>query len=61
MSFRKIQRNFLKKWQGNNKINKTWRNFQVEKYGLEQYIKMYNKNQGKHKGRRINTKTVFSV
>lgn len=58
---RKIQRNFLKKVQGNNKINKAWRDFQVKKYGLQQYIDMYNQNCGKHKGQRIGPKTVYSV
>lgn len=58
---RKIQRNFLKRWQKNNKINKAWRDFQIKKYGLEQYINMYNKNQGKHKSRRITPKTAYNV
>lgn len=58
---RKIQRIFLKKWQKNNKINKAWRDFQIHKYGLQQYIDMYNKNQGKHKLRRISPKTAYNV
>lgn len=61
MACRDIQRNFLKKYQGNNKINKTWRDFQIKKYGLEQYVKMYNKNQGKHKSRRITPSTAYQV
>ena len=44
---RKIQRNFLKKYMGSNRIRKAWRDFQIHKYGLEQYVAMYNKNQNK--------------
>ena len=50
---RKIERNFLKKYQGNNRIRKAWRDFQIKKYGLKQYVDMFNKNQGKHKNKRI--------
>ena len=53
VSDRKIQRNFLKKYMKSNRIRKAWRDFQIHKYGLEQYVNMYNKNQGKHKGKRI--------
>ena len=55
---RKIQRNFLKSYMKNNRINKAWRDFQIKKYGLSQYVSMYNKNCGKHKGRRIAPETA---
>lgn len=58
---RKIQRSFLKKYQGNNKINKAWRDFQIKKYGLQQYVDMYNKNCGKHKAKRITPSTAYKV
>ena len=54
MSCRDIQRNFLKQYMKSNKIRKAWRDFQIKKYGLQNYVDMYNKNQGKHKGKRIN-------
>ena len=52
---RKIERNKLKHDQKNNKIQKVWRRKQVEKYGLQGYIDLYNKN-CKNK---INTKSIF--
>lgn len=55
---RKIQRNFLKSYMKCNRINKAWRDFQIKRYGLEQYVSMYNQNQGKHKGRRITPETA---
>lgn len=55
---RKIQRNFLKSYMKCNRINKVWRDFQIKKYGLGQYVSMYNKNCGKHKGRRITPETA---
>lgn len=58
---RKIQRNFLKSYMKSNRINKAWRDFQIKRYGLEQYVTMYNKNQGKHKGRRIIPNTAYNV
>ena len=58
---RKIQRNFLKKYQKNNKIRKAWRDFQIKKYGLQQYVNMYNKNQGKHKAKRITTNNANMI
>ena len=45
--YRKIQRNFLKKYMKSNRIRKAWRDFQIQKYGLEQYVDMYNRNQNK--------------
>ena len=41
---RTIQRNKIKNEQQNNKIRKAWRIFQVEKYGIQDYCDMYNKN-----------------
>ena len=45
--YRKIQRNFLKKYMNSNRIRKAWRDFQIQKYGLQQYVDMYNRNQNK--------------
>lgn len=52
---RKIERNKLKNEQKNNKIQKAWRKKQVDKYGLQGYIDLHNKN-CKDK---INIKSIF--
>ena len=38
---RKIIRNMFKRVQGNNKIQRAWRRFQVKKYGKKEWILMY--------------------
>lgn len=40
---RKIARNMAKKSVGSNKIRRTWRKFQIERYGVKEWCKMYNK------------------
>lgn len=52
---RKIQRNKMKYEQKNNKIKSAWRKKQVDKYGLQGYIDLHNKN-CKDK---INIKSIF--
>lgn len=52
---RKIQRNNIKYEQKNNKIKSAWRKKQVDKYGLQRYIDLHNKN-CKDK---INIKSIF--
>lgn len=52
---RKIQRNNMKYEQKNNKIKSAWRKKQVDKYGLQGYIDLHNKN-CKDK---INIKSIF--
>ena len=52
---RKIERNKIKQNYGNNKIQKAWRQKQVNEYGIQGYIDMHNKN-CKDK---IDTKTLF--
>ena len=41
---RKIERNQLKVKQQNNKIRKAWRTEQINKYGIQGYCDMYNRN-----------------
>lgn len=57
---RKIERNFLKKYMGSNRIRKAWRNFQIQRYGLEQYVDIFNKNQNK-KQKRITPNTANMI
>ena len=56
---RQIERNKLKIKQGNNKIRKAWRIHQVDKYGIEPYCEIYNKN-NPHKNKLI-PKQVYNV
>lgn len=44
---RKLERNLLKKQQGNNKIKSEWEKFQIYKLGLAQYDIMKKKNKKK--------------
>lgn len=44
---RQIERNKLKAKQQNNKIRKVWRTHQIDKYSIQGYCKMYNKNNPK--------------
>ena len=44
---RQIERNKLKQKQQNNKIRKAWRTYQINKYSIQGYCKMYNKNNPK--------------
>ena len=48
---RTIQRNRLKNSQQSNRIRKAWRIFQVEKYGIQDYCYMYNKNNKNNKNK----------
>ena len=57
---RKIQRNILKNSQQNNKIRKAWRTLQVEKYSIDGYCKMYNKN-NKKKTTKMKPSEVYMV
>lgn len=41
---RKIARNALKKVNGNNKIRRSWREYQIENYGVSKWCRMYNKS-----------------
>lgn len=50
MSFeRKLIREQLKKLNGNNKIQKSWSNYQLEKMTIFQYEEMKRKNKRKRK------------
>jgi len=40
---RKIARNMAKKSQGNNRIRRKWRKFQIERYGISYWCRMYNR------------------
>ena len=57
---RKIERNKLKIKQENNKIRKAWRMYQVDKYSIDGYCKLYNKNITS-KLKRITPKTIYNV
>lgn len=57
---RTIQRNILKNSQQNNKIRKAWRTLQVEKYSIQGYCDMYNKN-NKHKANKMKPSEVYMV
>lgn len=57
---RTIQRNKIKNEQQNNKIRKEWRIFQVEKYGIQDYCDMYNKN-NKNKINKLKPVDVYKV
>lgn len=41
---RKVNRNKIKKAHKNNKIREVWRFYQIEKYGIQEWCKMYNKS-----------------
>lgn len=57
---RTIQRNRLKNSQQSNRIRKAWRIFQVEKYGIQGYCDMYNKN-NKNKMNKLKPVDVYMV
>ena len=57
---RTIQRNKIKNEQQNNKIRKAWRISQVEKYGIQDYCDMYNKN-NKNKINKLKPVDVYMV
>lgn len=57
---RTIQRNKIKNEQQNNKIRKAWRIFQVEKYSIQNYCDMYNKN-NKNKINKLKPVDVYMV
>lgn len=57
---RKIERNKLKIKQENNKIRKAWRIHQIDKYSIEGYCELYNKNVNK-KEQKISPKTAYNV
>ncbi len=44
---RKIERNILKEEQGNNNIKRKWREHQIDKYSIQDYCDLYNKNNKK--------------
>lgn len=57
---RQIERNKLKIKQQNNKIRKSWRIKQINKYSIEGYCKIYNKNNPK-KQDKLTPKEVYLV
>lgn len=61
MSFeRKVNRNKLKKAQENNKIQKAWRYYQIEKYGAKKWCNLYNKSKNiKNKASQATPSTAF--
>lgn len=59
---RKINRNKLKKAQGNNKIKNNWRAYQISKYGIKEWCKIYNASTNiKDKGNKVTPKTAYNV
>lgn len=59
-TLRQIKRNKLKFEQGNNKIRKAWRDKQTEKYSLQGFCDMYNKN-NPNKNDKMTPKTAYIV
>lgn len=57
---RKIRRNMFKIEQGNNKIRQAWRSYQIGKYSIDGYCKLYNSNVTT-KMARITPKTAYIV
>lgn len=59
---RKINRNKLKNAQQNNKINNNWREYQISKYGINKWCKIYNDSQKvKNKANKATKGTAFYV
>ena len=59
---RKINRNKLKNAQGNNKIRRNWREFQISKYRIKKWCKMYNATTNiKDKGNRITPEIAHNL
>jgi len=59
---RKVNRNKLKQSQKNNKINKNWRIYQINKYGIKKWCDMYNKSKNiKSNADKITPKTAYYV
>ena len=57
---RQIERNKLKLKQQNNKIRKAWRINQINKYSIQGYCDIYNKNNPK-KQDKLTPKDAYSV
>ena len=57
---RTIQRNRLKNSQQSDRIRKAWRTFQVNKYAIQDYCDMYNKN-SKNKINKLKPVDVYKV
>lgn len=57
---RQIERNKLKVKQQNNKIRKAWRIEQINKYSIQKYCDMYNRNNPK-KQDKLTPKQAYNV
>lgn len=57
---RQIERNKLKVKQQNNKIRKAWRTEQINKYSIQGYCDIYNRNNPK-KLDKLTPKQAYSV
>lgn len=57
---RQINRNKLKVKQQNNKIRKAWRIEQINKYSIQKYCDMYNRNNPK-KQDKLTPKQAYNV
>lgn len=59
---RVVNRNKLKRSQKNNKIQKAWRYYQIKKYGIHKWCKMYNDSKNiKNKEERVTPNTAFYI
>ena len=56
---RKIKRNMMKRKLGSNKINRVWRNAQIKRMGLIDWIKSYNACNAKSKVQFKNATTAY--
>lgn len=59
-TLRQIERNKLKYEQRNNKIRKAWRSKQIEKYSIQGYCDMYNRN-NPSRTNKLTPKTAYMV
>lgn len=58
---RKIARNMAKKSQGNNRIRRKWRKFQIERYGASEWCRNYNKCNCNNKSNYITPESALKI
>lgn len=58
---RKIARNMAKKSQGNNRIRRKWREFQIKRYGIKEWCKMYNDSSKHSKANYITPENALKI
>ena len=59
---RKLNRNKLKNAHKNNKINKAWREYQINKYGIQSWCEKFNNSKNiKNKASKATPDTAYYV